>query len=139
MYIPDVGNEKTPSEGCRPIGLAAWEFRTNDFLLGESIGKVGCIEVRKGLLQKSSHNVDTSVTLVTGRSAEAKVTVQELMRQCRMMRELHHPCVLKFYGACLISQPCCFLMEHIAEGPLDEFLSKSHGTLKRDELLQMVM
>uniref|UniRef100_A0A7I4YGA0 Tyrosine-protein kinase n=1 Tax=Haemonchus contortus TaxID=6289 RepID=A0A7I4YGA0_HAECO len=123
----------------RPISLASWEFRTDGFLLGETIGKAGCIEVRKGLIQKDDKEIKVSVTAVTGRSREAKVTIGELLRQCRMVRDLHHPCVVKFFGACLISQPCFFLMEYPSEGPLDMFLEKYRGTLKRDELLQMTM
>ncbi|KAK6017767.1 hypothetical protein OSTOST_16706 [Ostertagia ostertagi] len=98
----------------RPVNLASWEFRTDGFLLGESIGKAGCIEVRKGLIQKEDQKIEASVTTVVGRSVEAKVTKNELMRQCRMLRDLHHPCLVRFYGVCLISQPCCFLMEYLS-------------------------
>ncbi|PIO60407.1 protein tyrosine kinase, partial [Teladorsagia circumcincta] len=149
--LHDPGGQCKPSSGeaveddClkiqlkRPVTLASWEFRTDGFLLGESIGKAGCIEVRKGLIEKEDQKFEASVTTVVGRSAEAKVTISELMRQCRMLRDLHHPCIVRFYGACLISQPCCFLMEYLSEGPLDDFLTKRRGTLKRDEMLQMSM
>ncbi|EYB89413.1 hypothetical protein Y032_0232g3039 [Ancylostoma ceylanicum] len=123
----------------RAVCLGSWEFRAQDVRLGESIGKSGCIEVRKGSFEKDGKSTEASVTTVRGRSPYAKQTIVEMMRQCRMLRDLHHPCVVEFYGVCLLTHPCCFLLEYVSEGPLNEYLKKGQGRFKRDELLLMVM
>ncbi|WKY05121.1 hypothetical protein Q1695_005832 [Nippostrongylus brasiliensis] len=122
-----------------PVTLAVWEFRVDDFVLGDVIGKTGSAEIRKGVLQKNYQNTQVAITSVTGRTPESKATIKELTRQCRLLRELHHACVVQFHGACILSQPPCFLMEFCSEGSLDAYLTRRRGKLTRDELLQMMM
>ncbi|KHJ91688.1 protein tyrosine kinase [Oesophagostomum dentatum] len=64
--------------------------------------------------------------------------VTELMRECRLLRELSHPCVRQFYGVCLMAQPHCFIMEYVHGTPLDSYLREYKGNLRRDDLLVMV-
>ncbi|KAK6013471.1 hypothetical protein OSTOST_21212 [Ostertagia ostertagi] len=61
------------------------------------------------------------------------------MAQCRLLNELYHPCVVQYFGVCLIAQPNCFVFEYVSEGPLDEWLRNNRDSIKRDELLLMVM
>ncbi|RCN43750.1 hypothetical protein ANCCAN_10222 [Ancylostoma caninum] len=75
---------------------------------------------------------------VAGRSPEAKEKVQELMRECRLLRDLNHPCITQNYGVCLISQPHCFVLEYVEGGPLNTYLRHNKDNLRRDDLLMMV-
>ncbi|PIO71757.1 protein tyrosine kinase [Teladorsagia circumcincta] len=75
---------------------------------------------------------------VEGRSQEAREEVRELMAQCRLLNELYHPCVVQYYGVCLIAQPNCFLFELVTHGRLDEWL-RAHQDTKRDERMLMAM
>ncbi|RCN43758.1 hypothetical protein ANCCAN_10230 [Ancylostoma caninum] len=127
----------------RAVCLGSWELRAQDIRLGESIGKSGCIEVRKGSFERDGMFTEASVTTVRGRSQYAKQSIVEMMRQCRMLRDLHHPCVVEFYG---VGQKSHYVEgnlqlpnENISEGPLNEYLKRGQGKLKRDELLLMVM
>ncbi|CAJ0602149.1 unnamed protein product [Cylicocyclus nassatus] len=123
----------------RPITLASWELRADELQLGKTIDKSGCIEIRKGLFKRENKNWETAVTSVRGRSAAAKLTIQEMMRQCRLLRDLHHPCVIEYYGVCLVTHPCCFLLEYVPGGPLDDYLKSKEGKMKKEEMLRMIV
>nr|CDJ89400.1 SH2 motif and Tyrosine protein kinase domain containing protein [Haemonchus contortus] len=121
------------------IGLAPWEFRAENLQLEQLIRKFSCGEVVKGkVIRKDMAPVEVAVKTVAGRSQEAREKILELMAQCRMLNDLYHPCVVQFFGVCLIAQPSCFVFEFVPQGPLDEWLRANKG-LKRDELLLMIV
>ncbi|KIH66151.1 hypothetical protein ANCDUO_03519 [Ancylostoma duodenale] len=123
----------------QPIYLASWEYLAENIQLEDLIAKFGGGEVRKGkLLSKENPPMTVAIKTVAGRSLEAKEKVQELMRECRLLRDLNHPCITQNYGACLLSQPHCFILEYVEGGPLDVFLRHNKDNLRRDDLLMMV-
>lgn len=114
------------------IYLASWEYLAENVQLEDLIAKCGGGEVRKGKLLSKDHppmtvaiktvtnnlflphfRVVNLILQIAGRSLEAKEKVQELMRECRLLRELNHPCITQNYGVCLISQPHCFVLEYV--------------------------
>ncbi|KAK6037838.1 hypothetical protein COOONC_24658 [Cooperia oncophora] len=124
----------------RGVGLATWEFRAENVQLDQPICKFSCGEVFKGKIHRRDITpMEVAVKTVAGRSAEAKEKVLELMAQCRLLNELYHPCVVQYFGVCLIAQPNCFVFEFVSDGPLDEWLRTHGAEIKRDEVLLMVM
>ncbi|EPB77271.1 SH2 domain protein [Ancylostoma ceylanicum] len=123
----------------QPIYLASWEYLSENIQLEDLIAKFGGGEVRKGrLLSKENPPMIVAIKTVAGRSLEAKEKVQELMRECRLLRDLNHPCITQNYGVCLISQPHCFILEYVEGGPLSTYLRHNKDNLRRDDLLMMV-
>nr|CDJ97356.1 unnamed protein product [Haemonchus contortus] len=123
----------------RGVGLASWEFRADSLQLDQLICMFSCGEVRRGkILRKDTDPTDVAIKTVGGRSQEAKEKIRELMIQCRLLNDLYHPCVVQYFGVCLIGQPNCFVFEYVSDGRLDDWL-RAHRNLKRDDLLLMVM
>ncbi|KIH50906.1 hypothetical protein ANCDUO_19011 [Ancylostoma duodenale] len=56
----------------RAVCLGPWELRAQDIRLGESIGKSGCIEVRKGSFEKDGKFTEASVTTVSIQTCSRK-------------------------------------------------------------------
>ncbi|KHJ92451.1 protein tyrosine kinase, partial [Oesophagostomum dentatum] len=123
-------------EGVR---LGTWEYQAEDVFLEQAISIFSCGDVRKGKVRHRGQPVMTvAIKTVPGRSPSARMKVTELMRECRLLRELSHPCVRQFYGVCLMAQPHCFITEYVHGTPLDGYLREYKGNLRRDDLLVMV-
>ncbi|VDM80156.1 unnamed protein product [Strongylus vulgaris] len=98
----------------QPVGLASWEFKAENILLEAVVAVFAVGDVRKGKVYVKGHEpIVVAVKTVPGRTVEAKQKVVDLMRECRLLRELSHPCVTQFYGVCLMAQPHCFILEYV--------------------------
>ncbi|KAK6725870.1 hypothetical protein RB195_004285 [Necator americanus] len=120
------------------IPLAPWEIEAKHVTIGDILGGPGWLELRKCTIKVLGEDIRAVATIIH-KSPLANEAVKELARQCRLLRELQYPCIIRFYGVCLVTQPCYFFMEFFSEGKLNLYLIKHRGNLKRDELLQMVM
>ncbi|KAK6750299.1 hypothetical protein RB195_002337 [Necator americanus] len=121
------------------IYFASWEFQPEDVTLENVVAKFGCGEVRKGKVTRMDlPTLTVAIKTVFGRSLEAREKICELMRECRLLRELNHPCIIQYYGVCLLAQPHCFLFEYVSGGPLSIYLRNNKRNIKRDDLLMMV-
>ncbi|ETN81342.1 hypothetical protein NECAME_08563 [Necator americanus] len=120
------------------IPLAPWEIEAKHVTIGDILGGPGWLELRKCTIKVLGEDIRAVATVIY-KSPLANEAVKELARQCRLLRELQYPCIIRFYGVCLVTQPCYFFMEFFSEGKLNLYLIKHRGNLKRDELLQMVM
>ncbi|CAJ0602079.1 unnamed protein product [Cylicocyclus nassatus] len=121
------------------IGLATWEFKAENIMLEAVVAGLTIGDVRKGKIYvQGQQPLVVAVKTIPGRTMEARQKVLELMRECRLLRNLSHPCVTQFYGVCLMAQPHCFILEYVAGGALDAHLRENKGAIKRDDLLMMV-
>ncbi|RCN25387.1 hypothetical protein ANCCAN_28902 [Ancylostoma caninum] len=121
------------------VTLAPWEIQGKHVRIGDLMGGPGPVEVHRCFVKIDGSDREAAGTLISGQSPHAWQTLKELARQCRLLRELKHPCVIQFYGVCTLARPCCFLLEYVSEGKLNLYLIKNRGNLKREELLQMTI
>ena len=82
-----------------PLTLAQWKIPSDQLTLGERIGQGGCGWVYEGTYGGSSASVPIACKEVMSATIDPD-DLQEFEHEARMMTQLHHPHVLKFYGIC---------------------------------------
>ncbi|EPB78327.1 hypothetical protein ANCCEY_02557 [Ancylostoma ceylanicum] len=123
----------------RGVRLAKWEYPTTAVQVGKLTGTGSFGEIRKGkLTRRDGQVVDVSVRMMKGRSEICKQQSRELVRQARLLRDLCHPNVLRFYGVCLLELPIFVLNELVSGGALDAYLLENKSTVDKDEKMQMM-
>ncbi|KAL6739893.1 hypothetical protein Aduo_013292 [Ancylostoma duodenale] len=123
----------------RGVRLAKWEYLPTAVQVGKLTGTGSLGEIRKGkLTRRDGHVVDVSVRMMKGRSELCKQQGRELVRQARLLRDLCHPNVLRFYGVCLLEQPIFVISELVSGGALDVYLLEHKSTVDREEKMQMM-
>jgi len=89
---------KRASSEQDPLTLLQWTIQPSQLHLGERIGAGGCGWIYKGTLGSG-----TSVRIACKEVISATIDpedLQEFQHEARMMAQLHHPFVIKFYGVC---------------------------------------
>jgi len=81
-----------------PLTLAQWTIPPSKLHLGERIGAGGCGWIYKGTLGSG-----TSVKIACKEVISATINpedLQEFQHEARMLAQLNHPFLIKFYGVC---------------------------------------
>ena len=81
-----------------PLTLLQWKIQPGQLHLGERIGAGGCGWIYQGTL-----GFGTSVKIACKEVISATIDpddLKEFEHEARMMAQLHHPFVIKFYGVC---------------------------------------
>ncbi|VDM55987.1 unnamed protein product [Angiostrongylus costaricensis] len=124
----------------RGIRLAKWEYSPQSVQVGKLITTVTYGEIREGKLTKTDGTViDVAIKVMKGPSETCKQQTKEMVKEARLMRNLNHTNIIRFYGVCLLEQPIYLLFELLSGGPLDVYLMKHKQEISKDERLQMVM
>uniref|UniRef100_A0A0K0E330 Tyrosine-protein kinase n=1 Tax=Strongyloides stercoralis TaxID=6248 RepID=A0A0K0E330_STRER len=60
----------------------------------------------------------------------SKKQIKEFSKECRLMRKLKHPNIVKFYGLAAQQEPLMLVMELVRNGSLDDYLTKNVVEIK---------
>ncbi|KJH44101.1 SH2 domain protein [Dictyocaulus viviparus] len=124
----------------RAIRLAKWEYPSTSIQVGDSITSRASVEIKQGKLTKYNGTVvDVAIKMIKNKSDISKQQVRDMVKEARLLRNLDHPNIIRFYGVCLLEQPIYILFELLAEGPLDVYLAKNKEKISGTERLEMVM
>lgn len=110
-----------------PICHQKWEIMHDDVELTKKLGEGAFGEVWKGKLLKvlDAKGEPVLVAVKTAKlEAMNKEQIKELMREARLMRNLDHINVVKFYGVAAGKEPLFVIMELADGGALDSALAK---------------
>ncbi|CAJ0595365.1 unnamed protein product [Cylicocyclus nassatus] len=121
------------------ITLARWEFGSKSVKIGERIGGTGYEKVCKCNIKVKENEIEAVAITIAGLSPNSLEILKRRARQCRLLRDLRHPCIVQYYGMSMMAPPCRFLCEYVQGEKLNLYLTKQRGKLKRDEMLRMTI
>ncbi|KAK5983940.1 Protein kinase domain-containing protein, partial [Trichostrongylus colubriformis] len=99
----------------RGVGLCRWEFKHANVQVGRLLGKGAYGEVRKGtVIRKSGQIVNVAVKTLTMTNLITRELIREIMKEARIMRDLHHVNVVSIVGVVLIDHPLYILLEYVS-------------------------
>lgn len=123
----------------RAVERQKWELLHEDVEMTKKLGEGAFGEVWKGKLLKilDSNGQPVQVAVKTAKlEAMNKDQIKELMREARLMRNLDHINVVKFYGVAAGTEPLYVIMELADGGALDSALAKQHfPMIKKYEMI----
>lgn len=116
-----------------------WELSHEDVNMQKKLGEGAFGEVWKGKLLRilDASGQPVPVAVKTAKlEAMNKEQIKELMREARLMRNLDHINVVKFYGVAAGQEPLYVIMELADGGALDSALAKQHfPIIKKYEMI----
>ena len=91
-------DEQKQQQQLDPLTLPQWTIESSELHLGERIGAGGCGWIYKGTLGSG-----TSVKIACKEVISATIDPEDLhefQHEARMLAQLNHPFLIKFYGVC---------------------------------------
>uniref|UniRef100_A0A1I7Y4Q2 Tyrosine-protein kinase n=1 Tax=Steinernema glaseri TaxID=37863 RepID=A0A1I7Y4Q2_9BILA len=119
-----------------PIYRQEWELRHEQIDLQKKLGEGAFGEVYSGELQLNNAKAQVAIKQMKC-GVLTKQKIEELMKEARLMRPLHHPNVVRFYGVAADMEPLLIIMELVPGGALDSYLTKKNTAISVDERLNM--
>ncbi|KAK0402898.1 hypothetical protein QR680_016601 [Steinernema hermaphroditum] len=119
-----------------PIRRKPWELRHRMVKLGKELGSGSYGTVYKGTLTLDRQKpIEVAVKALTEMNNEA---LNALWKEARVMQKYDHPNVVKLYGVANDFTPCYLVMEFVAGGSVDSYLTKKNtkvGVKSRVQIL----
>uniref|UniRef100_A0A7I4YTE0 Tyrosine-protein kinase n=1 Tax=Haemonchus contortus TaxID=6289 RepID=A0A7I4YTE0_HAECO len=124
----------------RGVGLCRWEFKHANVQVGRLLGRGAYGEVRKGtVIRKNGQIVNVAVKTLTMTNLLSRELIREIMKEARIMRDLHHVNVVNMIGVVLVDHPIYILLEYVSGGALDVYLRRKHARIGRMERFSIML
>uniref|UniRef100_A0A1I8EUD2 Tyrosine-protein kinase n=1 Tax=Wuchereria bancrofti TaxID=6293 RepID=A0A1I8EUD2_WUCBA len=121
-----------------PIVTQSWELKHQQLQLLQKLGEGAFGEVHSANLALTPRFHVKAAVKVLKCDAMTKEKVREAMCEVRMLRNLRHENIVRFYGVANRKEPLMIVMELVKEGALDVFLRKNGSNLSMKNKLLMI-
>ncbi|ULU09261.1 hypothetical protein L3Y34_013990 [Caenorhabditis briggsae] len=110
----------------RPIMRQSWELDHETVVILKKLGEGAFGEVSMGEYTPKMGGKPVKVAVKQAKPEKlTKVQIKEFMREARIMKNLSHENVVKFYGVAAVQEPLYMVMELASNGSLDGYLKKN--------------
>ncbi|EFO25721.1 TK/FER protein kinase [Loa loa] len=121
-----------------PIITQPWELKHQQVELLQKLGEGAFGEVHSANLALTPRFRVKAAVKVLKCDTMTKEKVREAMCEVRMLRNLRHENIVRFYGVANRREPLMLIMELVKEGALDTFLKKNGNNLPMKIKLLMI-
>uniref|UniRef100_F1KYN3 Tyrosine-protein kinase n=1 Tax=Ascaris suum TaxID=6253 RepID=F1KYN3_ASCSU len=120
-----------------PILTQMWELKHSQIRLLKKLGEGAFGEVHYGRLALTPRFVVNVAVKLLKCGVMNKKKVDEMMTEVRMMRDMRHPNIVRFYGVANRQEPLMIVMELIKGGALDKYLVSKANEIKVETRVSM--
>ncbi|VDN04826.1 unnamed protein product [Thelazia callipaeda] len=121
-----------------PVVSQPWEVKHNQLQLLQKLGEGAFGEVICAKLALTPRFCVYAAVKVLKCDSMTKEKVSEAMSEVRMLRNLRHENIVRFYGVANKQEPLMIVMEFVKEGSLDSYLQKKGSTLQMPTKMLMI-
>ncbi|VDK85881.1 unnamed protein product [Litomosoides sigmodontis] len=121
-----------------PVVAQPWELKHQQLKLLQKLGEGAFGEVHLANLSLTPRFCVKAAVKVLKCDAMTKEKVREAMCEVRMLRNLRHENIVRFYGVANRREPLMIVMELVKEGALSSFLKKNGSNISMAIKLLMI-